>query len=64
MNELYPMKQYHLSLASGRGPAFFTPRRGEGVPITDLHERTDALVDDRIASIPVSGFVAGSISVF
>jgi hypothetical protein len=60
------MKLYRLSLASGRDAAFFTPRRGEGVPITDLDERNDALVGDRIASIPelVSGFVAGSISVF
>jgi S-adenosylmethionine synthetase len=38
----------------------------EGVPITDLRERIDALVGNRIARIPelVSGFVAGSISVF
>jgi S-adenosylmethionine synthetase len=38
----------------------------EGVPITDLQERIDALVGDRIARIPelVSGFVAGSLSVF
>jgi S-adenosylmethionine synthetase len=38
----------------------------EGVPVADLHERIDALVGNRIAHIPelVSGFVAGSISVF
>jgi len=38
----------------------------EGVPVTDLQKRIDALVGDRIARIPelVSGFVAGSISVF
>jgi S-adenosylmethionine synthetase len=38
----------------------------EGVPIADLRERIDALVGNRIARIPelVSGFVAGSISVF
>jgi S-adenosylmethionine synthetase len=37
-----------------------------GVPIADLQERIEALVGDRIARIPelVSGFVAGSISVF
>jgi S-adenosylmethionine synthetase len=38
----------------------------EGIPVTDLRERIDALVGDRIARIPelVSGFVAGSLSVF
>jgi len=38
----------------------------EGVPVTDLQKRIDALVGDRIARIPelVNGFVAGSISVF
>ena len=38
----------------------------EGVPITDFKMRIDALVGDRIARIPelVSGFVAGSISIF
>ena len=38
----------------------------EGVPVTALQARIDALVGDRVARIPelVSGFVAGSISVF
>jgi S-adenosylmethionine synthetase len=38
----------------------------EGVPVTALQARIDALVGDHIARIPelVSGFVAGSISVF
>ena len=38
----------------------------EGVSISDVRQRIDALVGDRIARIPelVSGFVAGSISVF
>jgi S-adenosylmethionine synthetase len=38
----------------------------DGVPIADLQERIDALIVDRVARIPelVSGFVAGSISVF
>ncbi len=38
----------------------------EGVPVTGLQARIEALVGDRIARIPepVSGFVAGSISVF
>lgn len=38
----------------------------EGVPATALQARIEALVGDRIARIPelVSGFVAGSISVF
>lgn len=38
----------------------------EGVPIADVQERIDALVDGRIARIPelISGFVSGSISVF
>lgn len=38
----------------------------EGVPVTALQARIDAVVGDRIARIPelVGGFVAGSISVF
>ena len=38
----------------------------EGTPVTALQPRIDALVGDRVARIPelVSGFVAGSISVF
>lgn len=38
----------------------------EGVPVTALQARIDALVSDRVARIPelISGFVAGSISVF
>jgi S-adenosylmethionine synthetase len=38
----------------------------EGVPVTGLQARIEALVGDRVARIPelVSGFVAGSISVF
>jgi S-adenosylmethionine synthetase len=38
----------------------------EGVPVTALQARIDALVGDHVARIPelVSGFVAGSISVF
>lgn len=38
----------------------------EGVPVTALQARIDALVGDHIARIPelVNGFVAGSISVF
>jgi hypothetical protein len=33
MNELYSVKQCRLSLASGRGAAFFTPRRRGGTHV-------------------------------
>jgi hypothetical protein len=33
MNELYPVKQNLLSLASGRGAAFFTLLRRAGTPV-------------------------------
>ena len=42
MNELYSVKQYRLSLASGRGAAFFTPRRMAWLALSDAQNVRDA----------------------